>query len=330
MHIVSVAICTWNRCNSLRQVLDRLTKLIIPSRVQWELLIVNNNCTDATDEVIDSYLDRLPIRSLVEPIQGLSNARNCALNAATGDYIFWIDDDVLVEDSWLLEYMNALEAYPDAAYFGGTVEPWFEVEPPLWLRRHLNDYRLQGAYAIRRLGGVVRPFSVKEYPYGANIGFRTDVLKHYQFNPNLGRSGGGMLAGEEIDIINQFRKAGYQGIWVGTACVHHYIPAARLTKNYIWEHHRGVSRSRLQQEPDSQDNTCHYLCKLPRWVIRRYLECKIKACVYAPYKGRKWLDAFLETAYCHAVVDECRQRRLSELSCMPPSAKTRATSLGEK
>ena len=330
MRIVSVAICTWNRCSLLRRVLDQLTKLIVPSRVQWELLIVNNNCTDATDEVIDSYLDRLPIRRLVEPLQGLSNARNCASNAAAGDYIFWIDDDVLVEDSWLLEYVKALEVYPNAAYFGGTVEPSFEVEPPLWVRRHLDDQRLQGAYAIRRLGAVVRPFSVKEYPYGANIGFRTDILKKYRFNPNLGRNGGEMLAGEEVDIINQFRKSGYQGVWVGTARVHHQIPAARLTKNYIWEYHRGVSRSQLRREPDSQCNTCHYLFEVPRWVIRRYLECEIKACVYSLYKGQKWLNAFLETAYCHAVVDECRQRRRSEVSCVPPLAKTRTTSLGEK
>ena len=45
---ITVAICTWNRCELLRQTLEQMTKLVIPPRVVWELLVVNNNCTDDT------------------------------------------------------------------------------------------------------------------------------------------------------------------------------------------------------------------------------------------------------------------------------------------
>ena len=49
---VTAAICTWNRCQSLQQTLDGFTRLNVPDDMDWELLVVNNNCTDGTDDVI--------------------------------------------------------------------------------------------------------------------------------------------------------------------------------------------------------------------------------------------------------------------------------------
>lgn len=94
----SVAICTWNRAALLRQTLENMTKLLIPPGVEWELLVVNNNCSDATDEVIDSFSARLPIRRVFEAKPGLSNARNAAVRQARGEYVLWTDDDICVEE----------------------------------------------------------------------------------------------------------------------------------------------------------------------------------------------------------------------------------------
>jgi len=45
---LTVAICTWNRANLLKQCLDHMTKLVIPLDIKWELLVVNNNSVDDT------------------------------------------------------------------------------------------------------------------------------------------------------------------------------------------------------------------------------------------------------------------------------------------
>jgi glycosyltransferase involved in cell wall biosynthesis len=111
-----------------------MRQLRIPANVDWELLVVNNNCTDDTDAVIARHQDALPLRRLFEPEQGLSNARNSAVAVAKGDYILWTDDDVLVSSNWLVEYANAFRSWPDAAFFGGPIEPWFSTEPPAWLK----------------------------------------------------------------------------------------------------------------------------------------------------------------------------------------------------
>ena len=49
---VSVAICTWNRSALLDRTLASLHQLAIPSAVEWELLVVNNDCSDDTDDVV--------------------------------------------------------------------------------------------------------------------------------------------------------------------------------------------------------------------------------------------------------------------------------------
>src|SRR4051794_35896246 len=101
---VTVAICTWNRAGLLDQTLSEMGRLRIPSGLEWELIVVNNNCTDPTDEVIARHTGRLPIRRVSEPRPGQSNARNAAVRVARGDYIVWTDDDVLVDPLWLAAY----------------------------------------------------------------------------------------------------------------------------------------------------------------------------------------------------------------------------------
>lgn len=75
---LTVAICTWNRAALLDWTLARMRELRIPDGVEWELLIVNNNCTDQTDAVIARHAGVLPIRRIFEVNPGLSNARNRA------------------------------------------------------------------------------------------------------------------------------------------------------------------------------------------------------------------------------------------------------------
>jgi glycosyltransferase involved in cell wall biosynthesis len=80
----------------LDKTFERMRELRAPTGVEWELLVVNNNCTDETDAVIERHRPHLPLTRLFEPKQGLSNARNSAIEHARGRFLVWTDDDVLV------------------------------------------------------------------------------------------------------------------------------------------------------------------------------------------------------------------------------------------
>ena len=165
--ILSVVICTWNRSRLLRLTLEQMTRLEVPPGTDWELLVVNNNCSDDTDAVLADFKDRLPLVRLSESRPGKSFAANLAVEKARGDYIIWTDDDVLVAPDWLKAYLRAFANWPDATIFAGAIEPWFEESPPQWLAEIFP--KVANAYAALDHGPTGFALTSETYPYGANM-----------------------------------------------------------------------------------------------------------------------------------------------------------------
>lgn len=51
---VTVAVSTWNRAQLLQRTLARMCDLRVPAGVDWELILVNNNSSDTTEQVATS------------------------------------------------------------------------------------------------------------------------------------------------------------------------------------------------------------------------------------------------------------------------------------
>src|SRR5262249_52776756 len=299
--LVSVAICTWNRAKLLDQTLAELHKLCIPTGVTWELLVVNNNSSDETEAVIARHSGPLPIRRLFEPQQGLCHARNCAVAAAQGELLLWTDDDVLVHPDWIAEYVKASCAWPKASFFGGTIDPWFVSPPPRWVLRHLD--LLFGPYAIRQLGEDIRPFAGDETPFGASMGFRTEVARAHLYDVRLGHIGKSLIGGEETDLFARLSRAGHTGVWVGTARVQHYIPAERLHLGYVWSWFRSKGKEYQRQGVVGAGKV---LWGAPRWGWKKYWLGRVAVRWLAPFKGPGWFKVFRDTAVCQGIIEESR------------------------
>ena len=80
----------------LAKTLEGLRSLICPAGVDYEILVVDNNSPDHTQQIIQKYSKLLQprLRSIFEIRQGLSYARNLALENALGEIVCFIDDDV--------------------------------------------------------------------------------------------------------------------------------------------------------------------------------------------------------------------------------------------
>lgn len=299
---VTVAICTWNRCQLLGQTLERLRQLRVPQGLRWELVVVDNNCTDATQQVLARYAQTLPLRAVVEPKQGHSHARNRAVAEARGQLLFWTDDDVLIDSNWLAELAAAAGKYPSAQFFGGPVRPWFESPPPRWIEQNLA--RLGSCWALLDHGPQVRWLRPGEYAYGANLGFRTATLRHYPFDPGLGRVGKRLTSGDETRIQDQVRAAGGEGVWVGTAAVEHFLPAERMTPRYVREilHWSGY----LGHEPFVGDTSPRFR-GVPRWMWSKYLSSAAKRRVLALSRGPSWVNALADEAKFSGLMARLRE-----------------------
>jgi glycosyltransferase involved in cell wall biosynthesis len=285
-----------------------MKRLVIPKDVEWELIIVNNNSNDDTEDVVASFLDHLPVRRLFETRQGLSYARNCALSAVSGELVLWTDDDALVEPNWLKAYVEASLRWPDAAYFGGKIKPLFDKEPPSEFPK--NSLLFSGILMTRNFGEEERPFRREEVPYGANMAIRQWVFKKWRFNPNLGVVGDSHIRGEESDFFLKLRREGLEGIWVPNSIVFHPISTERMSEKYIWEYLYGYGRTKIRMEGIPKGKLfsgtlgwvyCHYWMLLGKYYCQRLL-CR-----------PGWLETYGKMAIISGMMRECRSLGMNQI-----------------
>lgn len=238
--LFTVALCTWNRCTSLRNALGQLAQLDTAD-LGWELVVIDNASTDGTSEVLAEAPSALPLRTEREPRLGIAHARNRAMATARGRWIAWLDDDVLVAPGWLRAYQRAVQKRGAAAFFGGPVQPRFDDDPPEWL--HDNLSRLAGAYVIRDLGPAPVELDPSTVPWGANMAVRTDVARQVPYDPRLGLKGRDRVGGVETQHLRRIIDLGYRGWWVPDARAQHVIGADRLNLDHVRRYFEGMGRT---------------------------------------------------------------------------------------
>lgn len=300
---LSVVICTWNRSALLDQTLAGMQQLKSPDPGDWELLVVNNRCTDDTDEVIARYADRLPVRRIYEPQPGQCHARNAGIDHAVGDLVIWTDDDVLVNPDWLLGYAQAAQRWPQAAYFGGPIRPWYEVEPPRWLTENLD--LLKGMLVIRDLGAEESPLGIGDQPFGANMAFRRSVLQRWRFDTRLGLVGDSAIRGDETGLFQQLRAAGEMGVWIPSASVRHLIPASRMTRHYLrqWAHGWGRTTVRMRQQSGNRRSPARWRLRANRW------RWTVKSLMQSAVGSPRWARSEYKAAELQGMLDELAAQR---------------------
>lgn len=268
---ITAIICTYNRSQSLKRTLDSVCELSIPSELEWELIVVDNNSTDNTKEVVNAFQKscNFCVRYVFEEKQGLSHARNRAIEEAKGELIIWTDDDVLVDERWLVEYVAGFQRHTDAAFFGGPIEPWFETEPPQWLARGMDVY----GSALACKGGnadEARIESKADLPYGANMAVRKSAYEDLRYDPNLGRTASDMVSDEETAFFAALLGRGQHGVWLPSVRVRHVITKERMTKRYFRGYYRGYGAT-LVRLSDYDPSLLVRVAGMPRWLVWRVI-----------------------------------------------------------
>ena len=245
----TVLICTYNRANLLGETLDsiRATR----TSLRWEVLVVDNNSSDGTREVVSSRIAEFPVRLryLFEPRQGKSNALNTGLAATDAPIVVFTDDDVRVGARWLEAACRPMLEDSGVDYTGGPVLPIWERPRPDWLDSTRSD--LWGTLAILDYGPERFVFEERRrVPLGANMAVRRTLIDRIGgFDPSLGRTGNSLLGQEQAEFFCRSRGIGARGVYVPEASLQHHVPARRLTPGYFlrWWYWKGVSKARLEQ-----------------------------------------------------------------------------------
>lgn len=128
--LLTVVICTRNRAFFVEKCIKSLLSQNVSEKA-YEILIVDNGSTDSTSKVIRKYVDGVLVRSIFEPVVGLSRSRNTGWRAAKGQYVGYIDDDAVAGTEWVenaISVSKTVKPYPDI--IGGPIFLEWEAPPP--------------------------------------------------------------------------------------------------------------------------------------------------------------------------------------------------------
>ena len=247
---VDVVVCSWNRSQQFADMLESLTKLIVPYDRQLRIIVVDNNSTDDTAEVIErfaahKFFNRHTLLSLFEPQQGHTYARNAAIAHVDSDLVMWTDDDVAVDSFWLQKMVEFADLHPDDAFFGGPIEAKLLPRCPDWIEE--NWEILKGCFADRQIGDQPLPLTHCRLPYGANFAVRGPVQKALVFDTELGRRAEDVLGEDELDVMRRMLDARLSGHWNPEARVTHVIPTERVNEEYIRQYFIGQGRALIRK-----------------------------------------------------------------------------------
>lgn len=115
---ISTIIPTHNRADALDLTLEHLAEQDFSEG--WEAIVVNNNSTDNTDEIVKIWQEKFPapLRLVHEKKPGASSTRNRGAKHAKGKYLIFIDNDILTPPDFLRRHNKSLESFSECWIVG--------------------------------------------------------------------------------------------------------------------------------------------------------------------------------------------------------------------
>jgi glucosyl-dolichyl phosphate glucuronosyltransferase len=299
---ISVILCTYNRSQSLANALASIAAQELPASISWEVLIVDNKSHDRTRTVIEQFCREYParFRYLFEPQPGKSFALNMGIREAGGDILAFVDDDVVVDTSWLANLTAPLRD-GDWAGSGGRILPDWTCAPPKWLPRH-GRYRL-APLAIFDLGLQAGP--LLEPPFGTNMAYRKLMFWTYGgFRTDLGPRPGSEIRNEDTEFGARLLSAGERLRYEPSAVVYHAVPQNRLRKGYFLDWWFDKARADVRQYGSTEETSwciagipiCLFR-KLARWTVCWLLTLTPSARFSRKLKTWSVIGAIVEYSY---------------------------------
>ena len=237
--IISVILCTYNRAQSLVRALESVAASQMPEETAWEVVVVDNNSSDNTPQVVREFQERFPhrFRYIFEATPGKSNALNRAIDETDAEIVAFMDDDVQVDPYWLRQLTKIFD---DEGYAGsgGRILPESGFQAPAWLKV-LSPYAL-APIAMFDLGTDAG--DLHEPPFGTNMAFRRRVFSLCgNFRRDLGPRPGSEIRSEDTEFGMRVLRAGERLWYEPSAVVYHMIPNHRVKQGYFlkWWYAKG-------------------------------------------------------------------------------------------
>ena len=286
----SIVIPTFNRLDQLRAVVAAVQLQMLPLGSEVELVVVDDGSSDGTWDWLSRHAVAPGFNAIQQQNAGPAIARNCGVEAAAGDIIFFLGDDTEPEPGWLDHHLEEHRLFGGSTPLAVLGYTSFSPDNESPFLRFINEYGAQFGYLL-----IEDPCDVPfNFFYTSNVSLpREELVKLGGFREDFPAA-----AWEDIEFA--YRAVG-RGLKI------RYQPRARTVHHHCIRPRTFCSRQRTSGRsaaifaaihpelerflgsPSSVRSTmmsrflCAVLCRLvemgektdgvvPRWVYQRYLD----------------------------------------------------------
>lgn len=208
--LVSIIIPTFNRPEALLQCLESINQLIFPEQ-KAEVVIVDDGSPSSCDVVAMQRVCKLPLRYVQKEHSGVCPTRNRGIRESKGEFLAFIDDDVLPSPLWLLHVMSGFTKQ-SVAGVGSTVY----TQPMNHYLADYTDYReLERQPFVDKTGQILNVLT-------GNVCFRKNALEEIGGFNESQSDAGIPVGGDDVDLTWKIRERGYSLGYADSASVFHH------------------------------------------------------------------------------------------------------------
>lgn len=231
-------------CHNSSQVIEPTIKALLNQKINgqftFEIIVVDNNCTDDTVEKVrhiyreyrrhNQNKTKVNLIIIREEEAGTAFARKTAVLRASCNIISLIDDDNILQDDWIQKVFYLFKSKPEVGVIGGYNQPYINGNKPAWFET------FQQSYACGPQAKASSYVTGRKYVYGAGSSYRTEVLLHI-YNSRLPlfltgkKAGAFLMSGNDSELCHRAVLMGWEIWYEETLCLKHNLDAKRLT----WE-----------------------------------------------------------------------------------------------
>lgn len=290
---IDLCICTFRRAH-IAETLRSVAQSGIPAGTSLTAIVVDNDDTPSARSRVEDVAQETGLRVVYQHVPGanISIARNGGLEAATGDWIAFLDDDEIVEPDWLTALVACAEATEADAVFG-PARAIYGPDAPQWM----IDGDFHSQFVASRRGVVETGHTCNALLRWGDVPWR-----HERFALERGRSGG-----EDTEFFFRVRAHGARYAIADGAIVREVVPVARQDLKWLLKRRFRIGQSYSAVATDTMARV-----QLFALAAVKSAYCHLRAALAWPWMARRafWL---LRGRMHMGVCAGCLQLRESDL-----------------
>ncbi|NWH04707.1 glycosyltransferase family 2 protein [Desulfobacter latus] len=216
MFNVTLIIPTYNRPKLLN---DCIESILIQTRLPDELIVVDDGDLDEIPLESQCTQAGIALRYIKKDVPGLTESRNAGVRIATGDIIFFLDDDVILDREYIDQIMVVYENAPDDRIggVGGAITNIKPMHLHRRLRRWVERFFIISGFQEGRVlpSGYFTDFTASipggetlkdvDFLSGGVMSFKRQIFEQFRFTDRYRAYGLGEDKDFTFQVAQQYR-----------------------------------------------------------------------------------------------------------------------------